>query len=554
MSTPESCFDEQENKAQPKPDAQTGSKGLPTVMPHHQHENPLRQHPVWQMHLPIRLRIPQRHSSLKFGQNSSHNSLRISTLPSTEVSSSEPNNTSNLQLELPRQTTTTGLHLNYRQISTTGSQMGQFQQIATAGLDFDNPQDAITRPQPAVLAPRDAPGLGSVSHRPQIAKELRVEYQELNDRILAHFDPQMQNTGVRFKRKMQNHNDHDMARDTVAKDFQPQTHASGPTQAATMLQRQASQMSQVRQLFGREGRSRKRSRSETPATMESLPPTKRVRGAITSARHRLSRVMTPAEDTGAEGRQSRLDKLTEAAKRMSLVTPPQMIQVVDFAPGVSKEIVKVALLGNSGVGKTKLVQAFRTGSYEEEDEAPTLHQIADGYKVDSINVVLDGVPVALQTWDVSSQCDVAESYGNSVRPLQANFYDVLVLCYDVSDESTLKAVESKWAHDAERYCTGAPTILLGLKIDLRMPFPSLRLAHLKEPKQTSTGQGEAAGKKMVVEAFYEVSAKTGEGVSDFFESVARFALQRRTRQSHGPLSRVKRVFKDLKRGMKKDKV
>lgn len=46
----------------------------------------------------------------------------------------------------------------------------------------------------------------------------------------------------------------------------------------------------------------------------------------------------------------------------------------------------------------------------------------------------------------------------------------------------------QWAHDAERYCTGAPTILLGLKTDLRMSFPSLRLTHLKEPTQVSTGQ------------------------------------------------------------------
>lgn len=103
--------------------------------------------------------------------------------------------------------------------------------------------------------------------------------------------------------------------------------------------------------------------------MASLPPTKRVRGALTSARHRLSRVMTPAaadtaaaeddanaDDTGAGGRQSRMDRLTEAAKRLSLVTPPQMIRVVDFAPGVMKDTVKIALLGNSGVGKTKLVQ------------------------------------------------------------------------------------------------------------------------------------------------------------------------------------------------------
>lgn len=97
--------------------------------------------------------------------------------------------------------------------------------------------------------------------------------------------------------------------------------------------------------------------------MASHPPPKRLRGAITSARHRLSRVMTPtaaAADDNAEaaenGRQSRLDRLTEAAKRLSLVTPPQMIRVVDFAPGVMKDTVKIALLGNSGVGKSKLVQ------------------------------------------------------------------------------------------------------------------------------------------------------------------------------------------------------
>lgn len=60
-------------------------------------------------------------------------------------------------------------------------------------------------------------------------------------------------------------------------------------------------------------------------------------------------------------------------------------------------------------------------------------------------------------------------------------------------------------------------------------------------------KGEAAGKNMAVEAFYEVSAKTGEGVADCFESVIRFALQRRYRRSHGPASRVKRVFKGLKK-------
>lgn len=88
-------------------------------------------------------------------------------------------------------------------------------------------------------------------------------------------------------------------------------------------------------------------------------------------------------------------------------------------------------------------RAFRTGSYEEVEVAPILHQVADGYVINGTNLVLDGVPVVLETWDVSSQCNESEAYGNSIRPLMATFYDVVILCYDVSDETTLKAVENK---------------------------------------------------------------------------------------------------------------
>lgn len=75
--------------------------------------------------------------------------------------------------------------------------------------------------------------------------------------------------------------------------------------------------------------------------------------------------------------------------------------------------------------------------------APMLHQVANGYTVETTNIVLDGVPIAIETWDVSSQCNENEIYGNSVRPLLATFYDMVILCYDVSDEATLKAVKNK---------------------------------------------------------------------------------------------------------------
>lgn len=132
---------------------------------------------------------------------------------------------------------------------------------------------------------------------------------------------------------------------------------------------------------------------------------------------------------------------------------------------------------------------------------------------------------------------------------------------------------SQWARDAERYTYGAPTMLLGLKADLRRPLPSLRLSHLVELTQTSRGQAsvpapstpirlfhpqanasthrdqaEHLALKMGMEAQYEASAKTGEGVDGFFEATIRGALKRR-RANRGqvPMSRTKKAWEAFKR-------
>lgn len=46
--------------------------------------------------------------------------------------------------------------------------------------------------------------------------------------------------------------------------------------------------------------------------------------------------------------------------------------------------------------------------------------------------------------------------------------------------------------------------------------------------------------------YSECSARTGEGVADFFESVVRFARQRRRRET-GPLTKVRKFVKDFRK-------
>lgn len=41
---------------------------------------------------------------------------------------------------------------------------------------------------------------------------------------------------------------------------------------------------------------------------------------------------------------------------------------------------------------------------------------------------------------------------------------------------------------AKRYCPGVPSIVLGLKADLRPDFPTLRLGFLKESTAFTVGQ------------------------------------------------------------------
>ncbi|KAF3765505.1 hypothetical protein M406DRAFT_78309, partial [Cryphonectria parasitica EP155] len=153
--------------------------------------------------------------------------------------------------------------------------------------------------------------------------------------------------------------------------------------------------------------------------------------------------------------------------------------------------------------------------------------MTDGYSVETINHTVDNQETVLEAWDVSSQCDTRCAFENSVRPLLMTFFDAVVICFDIGDETTLEAVMQKWRNDAERYCPSAPVILVGLKCDLRRDYPTLKLNFLNEP--TATARGQQAAVQMGAVAYFECSARTGEGVADFFESVIRMVLLRRRR-------------------------
>lgn len=232
----------QDSKAPSNMDRQADSKRKHMNVPHLEHENPLRQHPIRWLSLPIRVQVPQRRSSLNFNSRDSRHSLDNAPLPDVQATSPQTE-TATLRLGLPKQTTTTGLHLNYGQSRASRRHFSLPQQTITTGLHLNYPRHATARPQYTVLSPRDATAL-------------QTFYSRLFDSS-SHPVLNMSNE----------QNQRDIAQDPIVVDFGAQATSSQPPKPATEMHRQMSQMGQIRQLFGgtevaKGAESRKRTRSE----------------------------------------------------------------------------------------------------------------------------------------------------------------------------------------------------------------------------------------------------------------------------------------------------
>lgn len=252
LSDSMSFMAEQENKAPSNLDTQTVFDEMHTIVPHFEHENPLRQHPVRHLNLPIRVSVPQRRSSLNFGQRGSHHSLENVCLPDAQATSSpQQTNTAYLNLDLPGHTTTTGLHLNYGQPRASRHRCGLPHHTTTTGFHLNYSQHVATQPQHAVVAPRQATALQS-------------------------FDSPPYTTSLHTALNMsgQQNQGNNVAQDPIVIDFGARAASSHPPKPTAKMHRQMSQMSQVRQLFGgtesnKDAASRKRTRSEVSKAIRS---------------------------------------------------------------------------------------------------------------------------------------------------------------------------------------------------------------------------------------------------------------------------------------------
>ncbi|UJR14824.1 hypothetical protein I4U23_001809 [Adineta vaga] len=155
-------------------------------------------------------------------------------------------------------------------------------------------------------------------------------------------------------------------------------------------------------------------------------------------------------------------------------------------------LFKILIIGDSGVGKTTILQRFSQDYFSTEYVAT----IGVDFQIRTIDV--DSKRCKLQVWDTAGQdrfkCVVSSFYRNA---------NGVVLCFDLTDLESFRNVNN-WLEEVKRYCPDqTPVFLIGTKSDLisRRMVSQDMIKNFSEKHNLS---------------FLETSSKTNENVEKCF--------------------------------------
>ncbi|EGG05006.1 uncharacterized protein MELLADRAFT_37102 [Melampsora larici-populina 98AG31] len=160
-------------------------------------------------------------------------------------------------------------------------------------------------------------------------------------------------------------------------------------------------------------------------------------------------------------------------------------------------LIKLLLIGDSGVGKSCLLLRFCDDAYTPS----FITTIGIDFKIRTIE--LDGKRIKLQIWDTAGQ--------ERFRTITTAYYRGamgILLVYDVTDDKSFTNIRT-WHSNIDQHASeGVNKILLGNKCDST------------DKKVISEEQGRELATELGI-SFMETSAKTNTNVEEAFFSLAR---------------------------------
>jgi small GTP-binding protein len=161
-----------------------------------------------------------------------------------------------------------------------------------------------------------------------------------------------------------------------------------------------------------------------------------------------------------------------------------------------EHLVKILMVGESGVGKTCLIKRF----IKNEFSLTHLSTIAIDFKMKVLKV--QNTMLKLQIWDTAGQ--------ERFNTLTAGFFkgsDGVVVTYSVTERKSYDNV-NKWMNQIHSLAPkNVRIVLVGNKIDMQ------------EQREVTVEEGKAMAQKYDA-VFFETSAKSGENVEQVFNKLA----------------------------------
>ncbi|XP_005090941.2 ras-like GTP-binding protein rhoA [Aplysia californica] len=167
---------------------------------------------------------------------------------------------------------------------------------------------------------------------------------------------------------------------------------------------------------------------------------------------------------------------------------------------LSRVCHKVAVVGDTGSGKTSLIFRFSRGRMPTLDER-SLTVI----EVDVMDITRNGKQFQLSIYDTSGR----EEYAR-LRGLTYNHCDVVLICLALDSPQSVHNVINEWVPEVRHLAHNMPFILVGTKSDLRVKGEGRAGDYITQKQGRSLAKRVGAAKYMECSALSEANSDQKE--------------------------------------------
>jgi len=174
----------------------------------------------------------------------------------------------------------------------------------------------------------------------------------------------------------------------------------------------------------------------------------------------------------------------------------------------------VVMVGDCKVGKTALVNKFRTGKFESSYKSTSFESVVT-------SSVVSGQRIKYSILDTSG----AHS-PNSERALAYREADVFLLCYKITEPTTLFSAVNFWVPALRRHAPQTPIVMVGCQVDLRTDRTALQALSKQGKNPVSPDQAKSFAAQIEAVQYVELSSKiSNKGPEGVFEIAALTSLE-----------------------------